>query len=111
MSPLGICAIQLIKNYHKLTKKNIVVITGSSTDSLRDFYPDLDRELIYLNYLKYRGKSSKPLWAMIEEQKKTFVEPPTGNKIKIQYLQEKFDVVYRFYQRLRFCGSFLISNS
>lgn len=48
---------------------------------------------------------------MIEEQKKTFVEPPTGNKIKIQYLQEKFDVVYRFYQRLRFCGSFLISNS
>lgn len=95
-SSVGMCAIQLLKRYYQLTKKIVVVTTGSSADALRDFYPDLDGELIYINYLKCRGKSSKPLRTMIEEQKTAVVEPTTGNEIEIQYLQGKFDIVLDF---------------
>lgn len=95
-SSVGMCAIQLLKRYYQLTQKIVVVTTGSSADSLKVFYPDLEGELIFVDYLKCRGKSSKPLRAMIDEQKTVVTEESTGNKIEVQYLQGKFDVVLDF---------------
>lgn len=95
-SSVGMCAIQLLKRYYQLTKKIVVVTTGSSAERLRQFYPDLNGELIVVDYLKCRGKSSKPLKAMIDEQKTTIIEEATGNEIEVQYLQGKFDVVLDF---------------
>lgn len=95
-SSVGMCAIQLLKRYYQLTKKIVVVTTGSSAEALKQFYPDLDGELIFVDYLKCRGKSSKPLRAMINDQKTTVIEESTGNEIEVQYLQGKFDVVLDF---------------
>lgn len=95
-SSVGMCAIQLLKRYYQLTKKIVVITTGSSAEALRTFYTDLEGEIIYVDYLKCRGKSSKPLRAMIEEQKTTIFDPTTGHEIEIQYLQGKFDIILDF---------------
>lgn len=95
-SSVGMCAIQLLKRYYQLEKKLVVVTTGSSIDALKAFYPDLDGEMLFVDYLKCRGKASKPLRTMIQEQKTTLIETSTGNEIEVQYLEGKFNIVLDF---------------
>ena len=93
-SSVGMFTIQLLKYYYNVQKKLVIVTTGSSAEKLRDLFPDIADDMIFIDYLACRGKSRKPLEQMIEsESYTTFVG---GQSIEVPYYQGKFDIVLDF---------------
>lgn len=94
-SSVGMFAIQLLKRHYKVNKKIVVITSSNGPDVLKNQFPDLADELIFVNYLTCRGKASKPLRKMIDE--KNIVDYTNPNdEIKVEYTQGKFDVVLDF---------------
>lgn len=94
-SSVGLFAVQLLKNHFHLVKRVVVITTSTGSDVYADQFPDFADDLIFINYLNCRGKSSKPLRKMIKEQKAIEFDNQ-GSEISIEYTQGKFDVVLDF---------------
>lgn len=95
-SSLGMFAIQLLKNYYNLVKRITLVTTSTGSTVLREHFPDISDDFIFINYLNCRGKSSKPLRKMIAEGKSIDFDSETGDEITLDYNQGKYDVVLDF---------------
>lgn len=95
-SSLGMFAIQLLKNYYHLIKRLTVVTTSTGSTILREHFQEISEDIIFINYLNCRGKSSKPLRKMIDEGKAVDYDEETGDEIAIEYNQGKYDVVLDF---------------
>lgn len=95
-SSVGMFAIQLLKNYFDIQNKIVVVTTGSSADKLKKLFPDLEDELFFVDYLKYRGKISKPLIQIIEQGKIPVLEGETDSPTLVDFKQGKFNIVLDF---------------
>lgn len=102
---VGMFAIQLLKRYYKLDKKLVIVTSGNGPDVLEAKFPDLAGEMLFINYLSCRGKSSKPLKTMIQERKAIAYhsalelgqsDSELKSETEIEYTQGKFDVVLDF---------------
>lgn len=96
-SSVGMFAIQLLKRYHKISKKLVIVTSSNGPEVLHSHFPDLADEMIFINYLSCRGKASKPLRKMIDEGKvEAFHENKDVSDLTIPYDQGKFDIVLDF---------------
>lgn len=97
-SSVGMFAIQLLKRYYKVQQKLVVITSSNGPEILSEKFPDLADEMIFVNYLTCRGKSSKPLRKMIKEQKvDTFHETnDVSEGDATPYTQGKFDIVLDF---------------
>ncbi|CCF60537.1 hypothetical protein KAFR_0K01830 [Kazachstania africana CBS 2517] len=112
-SSVAMFTIQLLKYHYKVAKKLMIVTTGSSSEKLKIFFPDLREEMLFIDYLKCRGKSSKPLRKVISEQKISIIDSQTNNEIETVYDQGKFDIVLDFiggYDILRHSTSLINKN-
>lgn len=94
-SSVGMFAVQLLKNYYHVVKKIVIVTTSTGSNVYSENFPDFVDDMIFINYLNCRGKSSKPLRQMIKEQKAIEYDD-AGSEIKIDYNQGKFDIVLDF---------------
>ncbi|CAL9737672.1 protein Ast1p [Monosporozyma servazzii] len=99
-SSLSLFAIQLLKRVYKINKKLVIVTSSNGPDVLKEKFPDLKDDMIFINYLTCRGKSSKPLRKMLKEQKIADYSDNNASTIEnepiIQYTQGKFDIVLDF---------------
>lgn len=94
-SSVGLFMIQLLKYHLNLKKKLVIVTSGTNSDYLMEKFPDIAEEMIFINYLTCRGKSSKPLRQMINEQQIVDYDDSKG-EVTIPYTEGKFDVVLDF---------------
>ncbi|CAB4252845.1 similar to Saccharomyces cerevisiae YER101C AST2 Protein that may have a role in targeting of plasma membrane [H+]ATPase (Pma1p) to the plasma membrane [Maudiozyma barnettii] len=96
-SSVGLFAIQLLKNYYKVKPKLVIVTSSNGPDILKKEFPHLADDMIFINYLTCRGKSSKPLRKMLKEER---IESYNGDRensdVVIPYTQGKFDIVLDF---------------
>lgn len=95
-SSVGMFAIQLLKRYYKVSKKLVVVTSGNGAAVLSEHFPDLKDEIIFINYLSCRGKSSKPLRRMLDTGKVVDYDDFSTLKETEDYTQGKFNVVLDF---------------
>ncbi|CAI4426307.1 Protein ast2 [Saccharomyces cerevisiae] len=95
-SSVGMFAIQLLKRYYKVSKKLVVVTSGNGAAVLSEHFPDLKDEIIFINYLSCRGKSSKPLRRMLDTGKVVDYDDFNTLKETEDYTQGKFNVVLDF---------------
>ncbi|KAK5779463.1 uncharacterized protein PWA37_004337 [Arxiozyma heterogenica] len=97
---LSLFAVQLLKRVYKLNKKLVIITSSNGPDILKSNFPDLKDDMIFINYLTCRGKSSKPLKQLIKEQKITDYTDNSAQTIEeepiIPYTQGKFDIVLDF---------------
>ncbi|QLQ79217.1 hypothetical protein HG537_0B05640 [Torulaspora globosa] len=95
-SSVGLFAVQLLKNYFHLVKKIVIITTSTGPEVYAEQFPDFVDDMIFINYLNCRGKASKPLRKMINEQKVIEYDEQTGSDVPVEYNQGKFDVVLDF---------------
>ncbi|CCK68677.1 uncharacterized protein KNAG_0B02350 [Huiozyma naganishii CBS 8797] len=97
-SSVGLFAIQLLKRHFKLNKRLVIVTSSNGPELLKEQFPDLDRQMIFINYLACRGKSSKPLRKMLkDEQIADYTDGSVvDNEVQLEYKQGKFDIVLDF---------------
>lgn len=100
-SSVSMMAIQLLKRVYGVTKKLVIITSSNGPEVLTTSFPDLKDDMIFINYLTCRGKSSKPLRQMLKEQTikdyttETATNTDTDEPI-IPYTQGKFDIVLDF---------------
>ncbi|CAI4061321.1 hypothetical protein SUVZ_05G1820 [Saccharomyces uvarum] len=112
-SSVGMFSIQLLKRYYKVSKKLVVVTSGNGSTVLSEHFPDLKEEMIFINYLSCRGKSSKPLRNMLDSGKIVDYDDPNSLKETEAYTQNKFNVVLDFiggYDILSHSSSLICAN-
>ncbi|CAI4245414.1 AIS_HP2_G0001260.mRNA.1.CDS.1 [Saccharomyces cerevisiae] len=95
-SSVGMFVIQLLKRHYKLQKKLVIVTSANGPQVLQEKFPDLADEMIFIDYLTCRGKSSKPLRKMLEEKKISQYDPVEDKETILNYNEGKFDVVLDF---------------
>ncbi|KAL3235043.1 Protein AST1 [Nakaseomyces bracarensis] len=92
---VGLFMIQLLKYHLNLKKKIVIVTSGDNSDYIMEKFPDIAEEMIFINYLTCRGKSSGPLTQMIKDQRIVDYDDGKG-EVTIPYTEGKFDVVLDF---------------
>ncbi|KAG0662360.1 ATPase-stabilizing protein [Maudiozyma exigua] len=95
-SSVGMFAIQLLKNYYKVQPKLVIVTSSNGPDVLKSQFPNIADEMIFINYLNCRGKSSKPLRKMLKEEVVDSYSGEDSNTAPKPYTQGKFDIVLDF---------------
>ncbi|EHN02770.1 Ast2p [Saccharomyces cerevisiae x Saccharomyces kudriavzevii VIN7] len=112
-SSVGMFVIQLLKRYYKVSKKLLVVTSGNGSTVLSEAFPDIKDEIIFINYLSCRGKSSKPLRNMLHSGKLVDYDDFNTLKETEDYTQGKVDIVLDFvggYDILSHSGSLIHSK-
>lgn len=94
-SSVGLFAVQLLKNYYHVVKKIVIITTSTGSNVYSEQFPDFVDDMIFVNYLNCRGKSSKPLRKMIKEERAIEYDD-AGSEVTIEYNQGKFDIVLDF---------------
>lgn len=84
-SSVGMFVIQLLKRHYKLQKKLVIVTSANGPQVLQEKFPDLADEMIFIDYLTCRGKSSKPLRKMLEEKKISQYDPVEDKETILNY--------------------------
>lgn len=74
----------------------MIVTSANGPQVLQEKFPDLADEMIFIDYLTCRGKSSKPLRKMLEEKKISQYDPVEDKETILNYNEGKFDVVLDF---------------
>lgn len=95
-SSVGMFAIQLLKYHYKLNRKLVIVTAGTGSEFLREKFSDVADDFLFIDYLSCRGKSSKPLRQMIQDEQLVDYDPITQREVPIPYKQGKFDIVLDF---------------
>lgn len=95
-SSVGMFALQLLKNHFHLVKKIVVITTSTGSTVLRNHFPDFANDLIFINYLNCRGKSSKPLRKMLSDRKYSDFDDESNVESFFNYNQGKFNIVLDF---------------
>ena len=95
-SSVGMFAIQLLKNYYKVQPKLVIVTSSNGPDVLKSQFPHIADEMIFINYLNCRGKSSRPLRKMLKEEVVDSYSGDDANAAPLPYTQGKFDIVLDF---------------
>ncbi|EJS43994.1 ast2p [Saccharomyces arboricola H-6] len=95
-SSVGMFTIQLLKRHYRVSKKLVIVTSGNGSTVLSEHFPDLKDEMIFINYLSCRGKSSRPLRNMLESGQVVDYDDFSSLKETEKYTQGKFNVVLDF---------------
>ncbi|KAH3902597.1 related to Protein AST1 [Saccharomycodes ludwigii] len=94
LSSVAIFALQLLKNYYKVTSKIVLICSGSAELAIKKKFPEYVNDLIFINYQR-NLKIYKPLQSMINDGE--FIDyDATGKPISIKFQQGKFNIILDF---------------
>ncbi|EDO19561.1 hypothetical protein Kpol_1018p94 [Vanderwaltozyma polyspora DSM 70294] len=95
-SSVGLFALQLLKNYYHIVSKVTIVTSGTGPKVIKQHMPGFEKDFIFIDYLACRGKASKPLLKLLEDNTYTYFDEENGTESIENYSQGKYDIVLDF---------------